>query len=94
MNDQQVNQQILNAPKQYCDNVRLMSSEEAFLFVASSGSTASVYVFSPAHLKKLSQMILKHITDYEKQFGPIKAEWNPNIPSPFVDLKNPPKNGK
>jgi hypothetical protein len=94
--NQQINQALASAPKQYCDSIRIIQSEEAFLLAMFSGGNASVFVLSPGHLKKFSQMVANNIDKYEKQYGPIKAQWNPNVPSPFSpdDLKNPPKDGQ
>ncbi len=92
MNPKSLAEQLAAAPKQFCDNVNGAFSQESFLLAMFSGQAASVFVFSPAHMKKFAQWAKHQVESYEKQYGEIKAEWNPNIPSPLQtkDL-NPPK---
>jgi len=93
MNSQPLVNQLTAAPKQFCDNATGAHSEEVFLIAMFSGQTATVFTLTPAHMKKFSQWAKHQVEDYEKQYGEIKAEWNPNIPSPIQasDLKNPPQ---
>jgi len=55
-----------------------------------SGNAASVFALTPAHAKRLIQMLSHKILEYEKQFGEIKTEWKNKIVSPiqFSDIKN------
>jgi len=76
------------APKLFCENISLAFTPEYFVLSASSGAQNAVYELTPEHAKRLSQYLSHHISDYEKEHGEIKAEWNPNIVSPIqADLK-------
>jgi hypothetical protein len=71
------------ASKLFCDNVSGGFTNESFLLAMYSGKTPTVFVLTPSHMKRLFQWMKHQIDDYEKQNGEIKAEWNPNIPSPL-----------
>lgn len=76
-------EQLAGAPKQFCDSVNGGFNLETFLIAMFSGKTASVFALTPAHMKKFAQWAKHQVETYEKQHGEIKAEWNPNIPSPI-----------
>jgi hypothetical protein len=42
-----------------------------------------MYALTPQHMKRLSQYLAHQLSDYEKQFSPINAEWVPGIKSPI-----------
>jgi hypothetical protein len=96
MNNQSLMELLAKAPKQFCDNVNGGFSNESFLLALFSGQNATVFTFTPAHMKKFSQWARHQVDTFEKQYGEIKAEWNPNVPSPIQakDLKNPPEDDK
>jgi len=77
-------------PKQFCDNVTVGCSKEAFILIMQTGGTGTAYAFTPEHAKRLSQSLAHNIAEYEKSHGKIDAEWNPNIKSPIqsTDLPN------
>ncbi len=71
------------APKQFCDNIKLSFSEESFLIGMSSGSEGIVYAFTTKHAKRFMQMLSSNIDKYEKHFGEIKTQWSEDISSPL-----------
>ena len=48
-----------------------------------TGENGIAYALSPQHMKRLAQYLAHQISDYEKQFGEIHAEWKPGIQSPI-----------
>ena len=48
-----------------------------------TGETGITYALTPQHMKRLAQYLAHQITDYEKSFGEIRAEWKPGIQSPI-----------
>ncbi len=87
---------IEQAPKQFCENVTTAFSKEFFATGLSSGGTTIVYAFTPEHMKRLVQHLAYNLENYEKQFGTIDAEWNPNVKSPIQagDLSGGDSSGK
>jgi hypothetical protein len=47
---------------------------------------------TPAHAKRLKQYLEHELSEFEKQYGEITAEWTPNVVSP-VQRANPPAKG-
>ena len=84
---------LLKAPKQFCDNINVGFNNEFFVMAISSGQTAAVFALTPAHAKRLMQMLSNNISKYEKQFGELKTEWSSDMPSPIQisDISNGPK---
>lgn len=72
-----------NIPKQFCENVLTAHSQESFTLVMTAGDTASAYALTPQHAKRLLKSLEHQITEYEKQFGAIDADWSPGIKSPI-----------
>lgn len=81
---------LQKAPKLFCENVQTAFTPEYFVLGFTSGNQATIYSFTPAHLKRLSQKLTHDIAEFEKKHGEITAEWNPNIVSP-VQKVNPPR---
>ncbi len=80
-----------NSSKKFCDNAKAGFREDHFLLALASGADTQVLVFTPEHAKRLMQHLTHVVSSYEKNHGEIKAEWNPNILSPF---QISPKGGK
>ena len=75
---------ILNAPKQFCENITVGFNKEFFVMGMLNGGTGTAYALTPGHLKRLHQYLGHQMGEYEKTFGKIEAEdWNPNIVSPI-----------
>lgn len=60
-------------------NVSIMSNEEDFHFVITSGNQARQFVASPKHTKRIYLLLKQQVENYEKQFGELKTEL-PNRP--------------
>lgn len=82
-------EELKNAPKLFCESINLGFTPEYFVMALSSGTQGSIYSLTPQHVKRLQQYLAHQISEYEKQHGEIKAEWNPNVVSP-VQRMNPP----
>ena len=82
-------EEFKKAPKLFCEGVSIAFSPENFVAAFSSGSQASIYSFSPQHMKRLSQYLEHQLKEFEEKHGKIDATWNPNIVSP-VQKMNPP----
>jgi hypothetical protein len=80
---------LQNAPKMFCENIRLGFSPEFFVMGLSSGTQSSIFSLTPQHAKRLQQYLTHEVAQYEKAHGEIKAEWNPHVVSPVQKL-NPP----
>ena len=80
------------APKLFCENIKMGYSEEFFAVALSSGEDVECYALTPEHTKRLLKYLTHEIVNYEKQYGEIHADWNPNIVSPVQKL-NPPIEG-
>ena len=80
---------IKQAPKLFCENVKIGYTPEYLILGVSSGQQAQIYAFTPGHAKRLHQYLGHQIKEFEKEHGEIVAEWNPNIVSP-VQRVNPP----
>lgn len=81
--------ELKNAPKLFCESINLGFTPEYFVMALSSGTQGSIYSLTPQHVKRLQQYLAHQISEYEKQHGEIKADWNPNVVSP-VQRMNPP----
>ena len=81
---------LKDSPKLFCEQAQVGYNAEAFIAAFLAGQNANVYAFSPQHAKRLKQALEYNIEKYEKQFGEIMAEWNPNVKSPIqsVNLNN------
>jgi hypothetical protein len=75
-------------PKQFCDSITVAYTPEFFAFVMINGDEMDAYSLTPAHAKRLMQYLAHNVSEYEKQFGGIEAEWKPGVQSPIqmVDL--------
>ncbi len=82
-------QDLQNAPKIFCENIRIGYSPEFFILGLSSGAQATIYTLTPEHAKRLLQYLSHEIMQYEKQNGKIAATWNPNIVSPVQGVYPP-----
>jgi len=83
---------IKQAPKRFCENMKVGFTPEYMVLGISSGNQAEVYALTPGHAKRLQQYLSHQIAEYEKEHGEITAEWNPNVVSP-VQRANPPSEG-
>lgn len=82
-------EELKNAPKLFCENIRIGYSPEYFVIGLSSGAQAQMYSLTPEHAKRLKQYLEHEIQQYEQTHGEIKTAWNPNVVSP-VQRMNPP----
>jgi hypothetical protein len=75
-------------PKQFCDTITVAYTSEFFAMVMLNGEEMDAYSLTPAHAKRLAQYLAHNVTEFERQFGEIKAEWKPGVQSPIqmVDL--------
>ena len=80
---------LKNAPKLFCESISVGYTPEYFVMGLSSGTQAAIYSLTPQHLKRLREYLDHQIAGYEKEHGTIKAEWNPNVPSPLRHLSPP-----
>ncbi len=78
-------------PKQFCENVVIGLSQELFVMGMLNGEGGSFFALTPQHMKRLSQYLTHQITEYEKNFGAINAQWSPFVQSPIQtkDLRGP-----
>lgn len=83
---------LQKAPKLLAENIKIGFSPEFFVMGISSGAQAQVFSLTPGHAKRLHQYLEHEIENFEKQYGEITAEWNPNVVSP-VQRSNPPTEG-
>jgi hypothetical protein len=74
---------LTKIPKQFCENIAVALSKEYFVMSMLTGEAGITYALTPQHMKRLSQYISFQISEYEKQFGAIEAEWTPGIQSPL-----------
>lgn len=70
-------------PKQFCENITVGVSQETFVMGMLNGEQGSFYVLTPQHMKRLSQYLVHQVGEYEKQYGEIKADWQPLTQSPI-----------
>lgn len=70
-------------PKQFCENITVGFSQEFFVMGMLNGEAANFYSLTPQHMKRLSQYLSAQISDFEKKYGEINAEWKPGIESPI-----------
>lgn len=77
------NVDLNKAPKQFCENITAGFSPEFFVLGLQTGVNGTAYAITPQHAKRLAQYLTHQVTEFEKQFGEIKAQWNPNIQSPI-----------
>jgi hypothetical protein len=80
---------LQNAPKLFCESIKLGFSPEFFVMGLSSGSQSSIFSLTPQHTKRLLQYLTHELAQYEKQHGEINAEWNPHVVSPVQKLNLP-----
>jgi hypothetical protein len=80
---------IQKAPKLFCEDITIASTQEFFVLGLRSGNQASIYSLTPQLTKRLLQHLAYRVTEYEKEHGVIKASWSPNVVSPIEKL-NPP----
>lgn len=74
---------INKIPKQFAENVTVGFSGEFFALLMHVGETIASYALTPQHTKRLAQYLTFQVTEYEKKFGQIHAEWKPGIESPI-----------
>jgi len=80
---------LKKSPKLFCESITVGFTPEYFVMALSSGNQAGIYSMTPEHMKRLAQYLSHEVSEYEKEHGEIKANWNPNVLSP-VQRMNPP----
>ena len=55
-------------------NVSIVSDEELFHFLISSGNQGRQFTATPKHAKRILLLLKQQIENYEKQFGEIKTQ--------------------
>jgi len=80
-------------PKLLLEATRVAYTAKTFFIALKNGANMSVQAVDPAHMKQIVQSFQHQLKEYEKKYGEIKAEWNPNILSP-LQLKKPKKDGE
>jgi hypothetical protein len=75
-------------PKEFCEEIQVGFTAEAFVMMLRSGEQTKAYALSPQHMKRLLQYLSHQINGYENQHGEIKAEWVNGIASPIVMTNN------
>ncbi|HMA79179.1 MAG TPA: DUF3467 domain-containing protein [Candidatus Paceibacterota bacterium] len=83
---------LKRAPKLFAENAKIGYTPEYFVLGVSSGEKAHIFSMTPAHAKRLKQYLEHELSEFEKQYGEITAEWTPNVVSP-VQRHNPPTKG-
>ena len=73
---------LKKAPKLFCESINVAFTPEYFVMGLSSGAQGTIYTLTPQHLKRLQQYLTHQVSEYEKEHGEIKANWNPNIKRP------------
>ena len=81
--------ELQEAPKIFCENIKLGYTPEYFVVSLNSGDESSIFALTPGHAKRLLKYLSHEIAQYETANGEIKAEWNPHVVSPVQKL-NPP----
>jgi hypothetical protein len=81
------------SPKEFCEQVIGGFTNEFFVMGVRSGEATDVYVLTLEHAKRMSQWLAHAVETYEKQYGKINAEWNPNMKSP-IQSSDLPGDGK
>ena len=74
---------INKIPKQFCDNVVAARSKESFTVGMLAGENGTFFALSPEHFKRLVQNLTHQLSEYEKEFGNVDAEWVPGVQSPI-----------
>jgi len=55
-------------------NVSIVSDEEMFHFLVTSGNQGRQFTATPKHAKRILLLLKQQIDNYEKQFGEIKTQ--------------------
>jgi hypothetical protein len=71
------------APKVFCESIKIGYTPEYVVMAVSSGEQATAYALTPEHAKRLLLYLTHEITEYEKNHGPISAQWTPAVVSPL-----------
>lgn len=67
--------QISLDPNAYAiTNVSIVSDEEMFHFLLTSGNQGRQFTATPKHAKRIYLLLKQQIENYEKQFGEIKTQ--------------------
>jgi hypothetical protein len=80
---------IQNAPKLFCEDITIATTQEFFVLGMRSGNQATIYSLTPQLAKRLAQHLAHRVSEHEKAHGEIKASWSPHVVSPVQKL-NPP----
>ena len=80
-------------PKQFCENVVAARTKESFVLGMLAGEAGAFFALSPQHFKRLVQNLTHQLTEYEKEYGTIDAQWVPGVESP-IQTKDLPKDGE
>lgn len=74
---------IHDVPKQLCEKVTIGYSPEFFVALMHVGRETGAFALTPRHAKRLSQYLAHRVSEYEKEFGEIDAQWEPGVQSPI-----------
>ena len=79
--------EIKRSPKVFCESIQLATTPEYFVMSLTSGADATAYALTPQHAKRLVQYLSHQVSQYEKEYGTINADWKPQIVSPIQPKK-------
>jgi len=74
---------LTKVPKQLCENISVAYTQEYFVMAMLNGQEGTAYALTPQHMKRLAQYLAHQMSDYEKKYGEVKAEWVPGMQSPI-----------
>lgn len=81
---------LKNAPKVFCESIKIGHTPEYFVLGLSSGTQANIFSITPGHAKRLLQYLTYEVTEFENKHGEIvTTDWEPHVVSP-VQRANPP----
>lgn len=70
-------------PKVVLEATRVGYTDKHFFLALKNGLNVVVQAIDPAHMKQIVQSLQHQLNEYEKKYGEVKAEWNPNVLSPI-----------
>ncbi len=89
MNQQQPKQIQVNLDPNiyFITMVNMMSNEEGFNFLITSGNQGRQFTATPKHAKRIYMLLEKQIKEYESKFGEIKTQL-PEAPKQSQEPEN------
>jgi hypothetical protein len=82
---------IFQSSKRFADNARVLIAEGHMVITLYVGESSEIFVLTPHHAKRLSQLLASQVASYEAQQGNIPASFQTSILSP-IQPEKPPKN--